>query len=607
MLDQKTTRTDKIMRLLNASTLEFESFYEHTVPPYAILSHTWGAQEISYQEMAFLQKLERLPVELRQDRLYVASLMAAAGLDFSDANEDTIRRRKGFEKIQQTAVIARSRSLDYFWLDTCCIDKTSSAELQEAINSMYQWYKRATYCVVHLEDQTRQSDLEWSRRVFQGMLERSRWITRGWTLQELIAPHSVDFYDANWHALCSKSDVLSEIEELTGIPRYVLATGELRQSSVAQKMSWAAGRTTTRSEDIAYSLMGLFNVHMPMLYGEGNKSFQRLQEEIIKTTADDSIFAWLADDAGVSTFRGMFARSLKEFKTCSAVSKGEQSFTAEANRGLHLFAPLQPFVYAANGLRHHFHVAQLSAKNHGSPIVITLQYLNPTAADRDIDQDPLDPRHAGESGTQNHFARVFASTYGFWLPDNESVTYRNIYVRQDPLIPFGFESALMHCFHFIPSDSGGDGPQHRIHTVSPRKLYRWRHDTVEIPEGVQEFVAAVWLKPETDVKRRQSLILLVGFHRRARKPWCKIWDRQDLESHLESVKNTAVSLTTAMPESWWPDVIAASGFMDGSDTVSKTDAYRGGTSHPVEVRMRPGMWEDKISIIVTIEGLQYRG
>ncbi|KAF3046342.1 hypothetical protein E8E12_002991 [Didymella heteroderae] len=595
------------MRLLGASTLEFESFHEDTVPPYAILSHTWGSQEITYQEMAFLQKLERLPTELRQDRLYVASLMAAAGLDFSDANEDSIRRRKGFEKIQQTAGIARSRGLDFFWLDTCCIDKTSSAELQEAINSMYHWYQRATYCVVYLEDQTRQFNAEWSRRVFQGMLEQSRWITRGWTLQELIAPRTVVFYDSNWHALCEKSDALSEIEELTGIPRYVLATGELRQSSVAQKMSWAAGRTTTRSEDVAYSLMGLFHVHMPMLYGEGTKSFQRLQEEIIRTTPDDSIFAWLAEDAGVSTLRGMFARSPKEFKTCSAVTKGEQSFTAEANRGLHLFVPLQPFVYAANGLQHHFHVAQLSAKNHGSPIIITLQYLNPTAADRDADQDPLGLGRTGPGESQTHFARVFASTYGFWLPDHESVIYRNIYVRQVPLIPHGFESALMHCFHFRPSDSGGDGPQHRIHAVSPRKFHRWRYDTVEIPEGVEEFIAAVWLKPETDAKRRQSLILFVGFHRRARKPWCKIWKRQDLEGHLESVKNAAVNLTADMPESWWPGVIEASGFMDGSDTISRTDAYRGGVSHPVEVRMGPGMWEDKISIIVTIEGLQYRG
>jgi hypothetical protein len=595
------------MRLLGTSTLEFESFHEDIVPPYAILSHTWGAQEITYQEMAFLQKLKRLPAELRQDKLYVASLMAAAGLDFSDANEDSIRRREGFAKIQQTAVIAKSRGLDYFWLDTCCIDKTSSAELQEAINSMYRWYQRATYCVVHLEDQTRRVNSEWSSRVFQGMLEQSRWITRGWTLQELIAPRIVVFYDADWHALCEKSDAVFEIEELTGIPRYVLATGELRQSSVAQKMSWAAGRTTTRSEDVAYSLMGLFNVHMPMLYGEGSKSFQRLQEEIIRTTPDDSIFAWLAEDAGVSTLRGMFARSPKEFKTCSAVTKGEQSFTVEANRGLHLFVPLQPFAYVANGLRHHFYVAQLNAKNHGSPIAITLQCLNRRAADRDADLDPRIFKQTRPGETQTHFARVFASTYGFLYPNDRSIVFQDIYVRQNPLIPPEFESALMHCFHFRPSDSGGDGPQHRIHSVSPRKFHRWRHDTVEIPEGVEEFVAAIWLKPETDAERRQSLILFVGFHRRARKPWCKIWNRFNLERRLESVKTMVVSLSADMPESWWPYIIEASGFMDESDTTSKTDALPGGVTDPIEVRMEPGMWQDKISIIVTIEGLQYRG
>lgn len=131
-------------------------------------SHTWGDQEITYQEMAFLQKTNRLPAELRKDRLYVASLVAAAGLNFSDTNKDSIRRRRGVEKVQQTAVIARSRGLDYCWLDTCCIDKTSTAELQEAINSMYPPVnQRATYCAVHLEDQPRRFDSVWSRRVFQ--------------------------------------------------------------------------------------------------------------------------------------------------------------------------------------------------------------------------------------------------------------------------------------------------------------------------------------------------------------------------------------------------------------------------------------------------------
>lgn len=280
------------------------------------------------------------------------------------------------------------------------------------------------------------------------MLKRSRWITRGWTLQELIAPRTVAFYDANWQALCKKSDVLLEIEELTGIPRYVLATDDSRRSSVAQKMSWAAGRTTTRSEDVAYSHMGLFEVHMPMLYGEGLKSFQRLQEEIIRTTPDDSIFAWLAEDTGVSTLRGMFARSPKEFKTCSAVIGGEQSFTVEANRGLHLCVPLQPFTYAAKGLlQHHVHVAQLSARNHGSPIVIMLQNLNPAAADRDTDQAFLDLSGVKSAETQTHY--------------------------------------------FRPSDSRGDGPQHSLHTIAPKKFFKRRQDIVEIPQGVGKFIAAV--------------------------------------------------------------------------------------------------------------------
>ena len=130
-------------------------FNEGNTRPYAILSHTWRANEVTCQEMSFLQKLDHLTDKLRQDMLYVSSLVAAAGLDFSEAHVDSIKSRKGYTKIEKKTAqkIASARGLDYFWPETCCIEKSSSAELQEAINTMYQRYEDSTYCVVHLEDQ----------------------------------------------------------------------------------------------------------------------------------------------------------------------------------------------------------------------------------------------------------------------------------------------------------------------------------------------------------------------------------------------------------------------------------------------------------------------
>ncbi|KAF2874706.1 heterokaryon incompatibility protein-domain-containing protein [Massariosphaeria phaeospora] len=237
------------MRLLHAETLEFHSFLESELPRYLILSHTWGNEEVSYQEMCL------------------------------------IINRKGYDKIVQTAKITRKRGFEYFWIDTCCIDKSSSAELQESINSMYRWYKISAYCVVHFEDAKPIEEQD-------HCLQNSRWNTRGWTLQELIAPPSLGFYDQTWKHIVEKRWALEQLSKVTQIPEYVLVTGDLTDTSVAQKMSWAAKRSTSRVEDMAYSLLGLFGIHMPMLYGEGENAFLRLQEEIMKTTTDDSIFAW---------------------------------------------------------------------------------------------------------------------------------------------------------------------------------------------------------------------------------------------------------------------------------------------------------------------------
>ncbi|KAH9208516.1 hypothetical protein DL95DRAFT_428641 [Leptodontidium sp. 2 PMI_412] len=173
-----------------------------------------------------------------------------------------VNKKAGFRKIEGVCGIAVSDGFEYIWIDTCCIDKTSSAELSEAINSMFRWY------------------------YFEKDFRDSRWFTRGWTLQELIAPSRVVFYSKTWEDLGTKSSFKSLISEITGIPGQALLENIVQNNgltfrlSITQRMSWASRRRTTREEDRAYSLLGIFGINMPMLYGEGKAAFHGLQEEI---------------------------------------------------------------------------------------------------------------------------------------------------------------------------------------------------------------------------------------------------------------------------------------------------------------------------------------
>ncbi|KAH7395485.1 heterokaryon incompatibility protein-domain-containing protein, partial [Cadophora sp. MPI-SDFR-AT-0126] len=244
------------MRLLNSRTLKLEEFLSEKVPPYIILSHTWGSEEVSFQEM-------------------------------QHPNEE-IRNKLGYTKVQRCCDVAADDGFDHVWIDTCCIDKTSSSELSEAINSMFKWYQEAEVCYAFLSDVP--TDLD--NTTLDIALRKSRWFTRGWTLQELIAPAHVMFFDDNWKELGTRSSLRDAISATTSIQVNVLLGYNIKKFSIAQRMSWASRRTTTRSEDTAYCLMGLFEVNMPLLYGEGGNAFIRLQEEIIRRSDDHSIFAW---------------------------------------------------------------------------------------------------------------------------------------------------------------------------------------------------------------------------------------------------------------------------------------------------------------------------
>jgi hypothetical protein len=207
---------------------------------------------------------------------------------FKDLMEGTGKNKAGYDKIRFCAKQAASDSLQYFWVDTCCIDKSSSAELTEAINSMFRWYRDATKCYVYLSDvPAREHDVSDhnSPLAWEVSLMRSRWFTRGWTLQELIAPASVEFFSRQGDLLGSKMSLERHIHERTGIAAEALRGNPLSYFTAKERMSWAAGRQTKREEDGAYSLLGIFDIHMSLIYGEGRKNaFNRLWEKIDKSS-----------------------------------------------------------------------------------------------------------------------------------------------------------------------------------------------------------------------------------------------------------------------------------------------------------------------------------
>ncbi|KAF2731259.1 HET-domain-containing protein [Polyplosphaeria fusca] len=205
---------------------------------------------------------------------------------FKDMIEKTGRDKLGYGKLQFCKERAASDHLDYFWVDTCCIDKSSSTELSEAINSMFRWYREAAKCYVYLSDVSTSGSIQIgppSQLTWEAAFQQSRWFTRGWTLQELLAPASVEFYSTDGKLLGDKTLMVRVLQEITGISgRALPVQGDpLSGFSVDERLSWAAGRKTKRTEDAAYSLLGIFDIHMPLIYGEGkDKAMARLRREM---------------------------------------------------------------------------------------------------------------------------------------------------------------------------------------------------------------------------------------------------------------------------------------------------------------------------------------
>ncbi|KAK5658021.1 hypothetical protein OQA88_2575 [Cercophora sp. LCS_1] len=221
----------------------------HMLPPYAILSHVWGPEEVTFKDMV----------------------------------DGTARNKAGYAKIQFCGDQAWKDQVQHFWVDTCCIDKTNSTELQTAINSMFRWYSNATRCYVYLTDipvpgigTDEESESSW-----EPAFRAHKWFTRGWTLQELLAPKSVVFYAQDGRYLGDKRSLEVQIHEATGIAILALRGGDLGQFGTEARFSWAETRQTTVEEDWAYSLLGIFGVFMPLIYGEGKyNAIRRLEQEV---------------------------------------------------------------------------------------------------------------------------------------------------------------------------------------------------------------------------------------------------------------------------------------------------------------------------------------
>ena len=246
------------MRLLNVRTEQLGEFFGDQIPPYAILSHTWGTPEEE--------------------------------VNFEDLDLNRYKHKSGYQKIQYLCQQAKIDKLSWAWCDTYCIDKRSSAELSEEINSMFRLYQNAKVCYAYLSDILSCGGRDQVLKDFP----RSRWFTRGWTLQELLAPEDVRFFTEDWTYFGTKKELEKSIRATTGINLGALLwPWTILDYSIATRLSWASGRTTTRIEDRTYSMLGILGVHMFLLYGEGQNAFQRLQTELIRLSADESVFAHL--------------------------------------------------------------------------------------------------------------------------------------------------------------------------------------------------------------------------------------------------------------------------------------------------------------------------
>ncbi|KAI0185607.1 hypothetical protein EV127DRAFT_348003 [Xylaria flabelliformis] len=266
------------MHILDTTTYELRSGRQSTFRQdgYAVLSHRWvGQEEITYDQ-------------LKDEIKGLRSNTAPA-------------RTPQLDKIFRAAETARNLGIKWIWIDSCCINYADAIEQTKSINSMLKWYSDAKLCITYLNDvQKHEPYGDALGPKCLDSLERdgpSIWFSRGWTLQELLSPQDIRFYDKDWNFIGTKMTLARVLEEITGIDQcYLTREKHFETACITTKMSWMAGRTTTRVEDIAYSMLGILNINMTTQYGEGLRAFKRLQQALLSMSGDECLFSWKMPD-----------------------------------------------------------------------------------------------------------------------------------------------------------------------------------------------------------------------------------------------------------------------------------------------------------------------
>jgi hypothetical protein len=584
------------MRLIDVDTLELRSFTDNDIPPYAILSHTWGQDEISHQELVWINRIKAytrsfdgsslsssaasLSSQDEQSSLMLASMEMLLrgnwnpGSSTGSMTEEDFLTRPGYSKIVNAAREVQALKLKWIWIDTCCIDKSSSAELQEAINSMYRWYWKAEVCLVYLSDVARptlaqpRSASDFAREAFKSC----RWTKRGWTLQELLAPATCRFYLQDLWYIGEKVEFLEELADATGIPIPVLEEPQLVQEvSVAQRMSWAWGRETTRLEDIGYCLLGLFDIQMPLLYGEGEKAFIRLQEEILRTIDDYSLFAWGATTSDKSTYRGLLARSPAEFRRCGDV---------ERESGLSTF----PISSTPIGLR--VQLEFLPDSDDKSRHLALIRSCNSMSQRLAIQLKCLD----GDM----QYARVNAGSI-VCIDDWPTGQTRTIYVRQKLSIPPDFATQEFSHFHLRRRMGNHSIPHVRV-IGAPSQGWNWETYECAMTPFTLETISVFLLRIQSHrYAHSMTFPLAVGFNRSTCHYWCKAISEMASERDYDLNGGWRAAALRRMPK----DVMNP---MRGAD--AHHDLFVMGDGNlGINVEIKAGLVGDSIALVVHVDRL----
>jgi hypothetical protein len=251
---------------------------------YATLSHRWGGKEPLLQDIQ--------------------------GKSVYDSELDPVG---GITKLRSFCKTAHDAGYNWAWSDTCCIDRSNNVELQESVNSMFVWYHHSALTIVYLSDVPPSS--------VSGALARSAWNTRGWTVQEFIAPKVILFYQNNWtlylddHTPNHKESaaIMQELKNATGIDPAAVADFRPSMNGAREKLHWASTRVTTHQEDIVYSLFGIFGVRLPVDYGEKqSKALGRLLQEIVTQSGDITSLDWVGKS---SEFNSCLPASITSYET----------------------------------------------------------------------------------------------------------------------------------------------------------------------------------------------------------------------------------------------------------------------------------------------------